>query len=161
MRQELSDSIRKLISRAVREGHVSYDALNAAMPLNDYTPEEIEEVEAVLSSKGIALAGGMKFYEAVWKRDGQEIFRMHMHAIDETTFMEKALAHIAEYPIADGLEGTTVEIGFGESRPAPYQPEDESGAAAADAPVWQVQDQQWLNDILDLLTRRPTLPTED
>src|SRR6202034_1033967 len=109
--------------------------------------EQIEDVVAVLSSKGIAIVDsqprettpkedkshneyrpGRKLYEAVWKRNGEEIFRMHMHAIDETSFMEKALAHVTEYQIADSLEGTTMEIGFGQSRPAPYQPEEKSSA---------------------------------
>jgi hypothetical protein len=55
LRQELPGSIRKLIGRALEQGYVTYDALNEAMPSDDYTNEEIEEITSMFSEKGIAL----------------------------------------------------------------------------------------------------------
>lgn len=64
----------------------------------------------------------MKFFECVWKRNGEEIFRLLMHATDEADFMAKAKALLAARPISDNLENTTVEIGFGDTAPPPYVP---------------------------------------
>jgi hypothetical protein len=55
MREELAYNIKKLVGRALEQGYVTHDALNAAMPPDEYTTEEIEEMLGVLSSKGIAI----------------------------------------------------------------------------------------------------------
>jgi hypothetical protein len=54
MREELAYNIKKLVGRAL-QGYVTHDALNAAMPPDEYTTEEIKEMLGVLSSKGITI----------------------------------------------------------------------------------------------------------
>ena len=55
MREELPHRIKKLIVPALERGYVTRDALNAVMPPDDYTSEEIEDMLGALSSKGIAI----------------------------------------------------------------------------------------------------------
>jgi hypothetical protein len=55
LRQDLSYSVRKVIARALEQGYVTHDALNAALPPDEYTNEEIEDLTAMLTEKGIAL----------------------------------------------------------------------------------------------------------
>ncbi len=55
----------------------------------------------------------MQFYEIIWRRDGEEIYRCARHAANETDAIaggEKAFVkHIKPHVQCD-LEGTTVEV---------------------------------------------------
>jgi hypothetical protein len=56
---------------------------------------------------------GMKFYEIVWKRDGEEIFRMYRHASNEADAIAAGEADFAKHikhHVQDDLECTTVEV---------------------------------------------------
>ncbi|MEM9421099.1 MAG: RNA polymerase sigma factor region1.1 domain-containing protein, partial [Pseudomonadota bacterium] len=46
-------SVRKMIDAAKKKGYVTYDALNAALPTDEYTSEQIEDIMAKLSDMGI------------------------------------------------------------------------------------------------------------
>ncbi len=55
LHQDISNSIRKLIARGLEQSYVTYDALNAAMPSDEYTNEQVEIVARLLSEKGVAI----------------------------------------------------------------------------------------------------------
>ena len=46
-------SVKKMIDAAKKKGYVTYDALNAALPTDEYTSEQIEDIMAKLSDMGI------------------------------------------------------------------------------------------------------------
>jgi RNA polymerase primary sigma factor len=51
----LAAAIKKMIARGQERGYVTYDELNAAMPAEEYTSEQIEDTMSQLSEKGINL----------------------------------------------------------------------------------------------------------
>ena len=51
----LAAAIKKMIVRGKERGYVTYDELNAAMPMEEYTSEQIEDITAQLSEQGINL----------------------------------------------------------------------------------------------------------
>src|SRR5579859_4279518 len=51
----LAAAIKKMVARGQERGYVTYDELNAAMPTEEYTSEQIEDITAQLSEKGINL----------------------------------------------------------------------------------------------------------
>jgi RNA polymerase primary sigma factor len=48
-------AIKKMTARGLERGYVTYDELNAAMPAEEYTSEQIEDIMSQLSEKGINL----------------------------------------------------------------------------------------------------------
>jgi RNA polymerase primary sigma factor len=48
-------AVKKLVARGQERGYVTYDELNAAMPAEEYTNEQIEDVMSSLSEKGVNL----------------------------------------------------------------------------------------------------------
>ncbi|MBO0749366.1 MAG: sigma-70 family RNA polymerase sigma factor, partial [Porphyrobacter sp.] len=46
-------SIKKLISRAKRKGYITYDELNAALPQDELSSEQIEDVMSAISEMGV------------------------------------------------------------------------------------------------------------
>ncbi|RFB03873.1 RNA polymerase sigma factor RpoD [Parvularcula marina] len=46
-------SVKKMIDKAKKQGYVTYDELNAALPEDEYTSEQIEDIMAKLSDMGI------------------------------------------------------------------------------------------------------------
>lgn len=57
---------------------------------------------------------GMKFYEASWWRDGEEVYRHHEHAADEADMIERSRAGFADLVqrglVSGTLEGATVKV---------------------------------------------------
>jgi RNA polymerase primary sigma factor len=51
----LAAAIKKMIARGQERGYVTYDELNAAMPAEEYTSEQIEDTMSMLSEKGVNL----------------------------------------------------------------------------------------------------------
>jgi RNA polymerase primary sigma factor len=51
----LAAAIKKMVARGQERGYVTYDELNAAMPTEEYTSEQIEDITSMLSEKGINL----------------------------------------------------------------------------------------------------------
>jgi RNA polymerase primary sigma factor len=51
---DLSDAaVTKLINEATKRGYVTYEQLNAVMPLEEVTSEQIEDILATLNEMGI------------------------------------------------------------------------------------------------------------
>ena len=46
-------SVKKMIETAKKKGYVTYDELNAVLPEDEYTSEQIEDIMAKLSEMGI------------------------------------------------------------------------------------------------------------
>lgn len=55
MEGALAKVVKKLIAKGKTRGHVTYDELNAALPLGDYTSEQIDDTMSMLSDVGISL----------------------------------------------------------------------------------------------------------
>ena len=53
----LAAAIKKMVARGQERGYVTYDELNAAMPTEEYTSEQIEDITSQLSEKGIKAHG--------------------------------------------------------------------------------------------------------
>jgi RNA polymerase primary sigma factor len=51
----LAAAVKKMIARGLERGYVTYDELNAALPMEEYSSEQIEDVTAMLSEKGVNL----------------------------------------------------------------------------------------------------------
>ena len=56
--QTLASIVKKLVTKGKERGHVTYDELNAALPAESYTSEQIEDTMAMLSDMGISLVEG-------------------------------------------------------------------------------------------------------
>ena len=51
---DLNDaSIKKLVARGKKRGVITYDELNAALPQDQYSSEQIEDVMSAISEMGI------------------------------------------------------------------------------------------------------------
>ena len=46
-------TVRKMITQAKHRGYITYDALNAVMPPDQVSSEQIEDIMAMLSEMGI------------------------------------------------------------------------------------------------------------
>jgi Cdc6-like AAA superfamily ATPase len=55
MDDELSGKIKALIAIAQKRGYLTFDELNEAMPVEDYTSEQIEDIVTVFAEKGVEL----------------------------------------------------------------------------------------------------------
>jgi hypothetical protein len=56
---------------------------------------------------------GMQFYEIIWMRDGEEIYRCSRHAANEADAIaagERDFAKHIKARVQGDLEGTTVEV---------------------------------------------------
>src|SRR5688572_16110766 len=51
-------SIKKLIAKAKERGYITYDELNAALPSEEMTSEQIEDTMSMLSEMGINVVEG-------------------------------------------------------------------------------------------------------
>ena len=51
-------SVKKLIARAKKRGYITYDELNAALPSEEMTSEQIEDTMSMLSEMGINVVEG-------------------------------------------------------------------------------------------------------
>jgi RNA polymerase primary sigma factor len=51
----LAAAVKKMIARGKERGYVTYDELNAAMPMEEYTSDQIEDITAQLSEQGVNL----------------------------------------------------------------------------------------------------------
>jgi RNA polymerase primary sigma factor len=70
----LAAAIKKMIARGKERGYVTYDELNAAMPMEEYTSEQIEDITAQLSEQGINLVEAEESEEPAERpaADGEE-----------------------------------------------------------------------------------------
>jgi RNA polymerase primary sigma factor len=68
----LAAAIKKMVARGQERGYVTYDELNAAMPTEEYTSEQIEDITSMLSEKGINLVESEEGEEPVERAAGDE-----------------------------------------------------------------------------------------
>jgi RNA polymerase primary sigma factor len=68
----MAAAIKKMIARGQERGYVTYDELNAAMPTEEYSSEQIEDITAQLSEKGINLVEAEEGEEPVERATGDE-----------------------------------------------------------------------------------------
>jgi RNA polymerase primary sigma factor len=68
----LAAAIKKMIARGQERGYVTYDELNAAMPTEEYTSEQIEDITSQLSEKGINLVESEEGEEPAERPAGDE-----------------------------------------------------------------------------------------
>jgi len=61
----LAAAIKKMILRGQERGYVTYDELNAAMPAEEYTSEQIEDTMSMLSERGVNLVESEEGEEVV------------------------------------------------------------------------------------------------
>ena len=54
----LAQIVKKLISKGKERGYITYDELNAALPAEDFTSEQIEDAMSTLSDVGIQMSEG-------------------------------------------------------------------------------------------------------
>ncbi len=79
-------SIKKLIAKAKERGYITYDELNAALPSEEMTSEQIEDTMSMLSEMGINVVEGEEAEEAEPAADGEESPKAEAYAggnIDE------------------------------------------------------------------------------
>src|ERR1700722_9537128 len=68
----LAAAIKKMVARGQERGYVTYDELNAAMPTEEYTSEQIEDITSQLSEKGINLVESEEGEEPAERPAGDE-----------------------------------------------------------------------------------------
>ena len=67
---ELNDAdIKKLIAKAKKKGYVTYDELNAALPSDQMSPDQIEDIQTSLSEMGVQIVENDEEGEADSDRD--------------------------------------------------------------------------------------------
>ncbi|MHB1206524.1 MAG: RNA polymerase sigma factor RpoD [Rhodospirillaceae bacterium] len=79
-------SIKKLIAKAKERGYITYDELNAALPSEEMTSEQIEDTMSMLSEMGINVVEGEEAEEAEPAAEGEETPKAEAYAggnIDE------------------------------------------------------------------------------
>ncbi|PZQ44368.1 MAG: RNA polymerase sigma factor RpoD, partial [Micavibrio aeruginosavorus] len=57
-KSSLPQIVKKLISKGKERGYITYDELNAALPAEDFTSEQIEDAMSTLSDVGIQMSDG-------------------------------------------------------------------------------------------------------
>ena len=62
-------SIKKLISKAKKKGYVTYDELNEALPSDQMSPDQIEDIQTALSEMGVQIVESDEEGEA--EQDGE------------------------------------------------------------------------------------------
>tara|TARA_R110000782_G_scaffold167129_8_gene259253 strand:- start:2182 stop:4227 length:2046 start_codon:yes stop_codon:yes gene_type:complete len=70
-------SIKKLIARATKRGYITYDELNAALPQDQMSSEQIEDVMSALNDMGVNIVENEEASE-----DGEESREDEVEAID-------------------------------------------------------------------------------
>ena len=65
-------SVKKLIAKAKERGYITYDELNAALPSEEMTSEQIEDTMSMLSEMGINVVEGEEQEEAEEAAEGEE-----------------------------------------------------------------------------------------
>jgi RNA polymerase primary sigma factor len=65
-------SVKKLIAKAKERGYITYDELNAALPSEEMTSEQIEDTMSMLSEMGINVVEGEEQEEAEAGAEGAE-----------------------------------------------------------------------------------------
>ncbi|HTJ64384.1 MAG TPA: RNA polymerase sigma factor RpoD [Alphaproteobacteria bacterium] len=60
----MTAAVKKMIARGLERGYVTYDELNAALPAEEYSNEQIEDLTAMLSEKGVNLVEAEENEEA-------------------------------------------------------------------------------------------------
>ena len=79
-------SVKKLIAKAKERGYITYDELNAALPSEEMTSEQIEDTMSMLSEMGINVVEGEEQEEPEAVADGEETPKAEAYAggnIDE------------------------------------------------------------------------------
>ncbi|MBK5264193.1 MAG: RNA polymerase sigma factor RpoD [Alphaproteobacteria bacterium] len=71
-------SVKKLISRAKKRGYITYDELNSALPQDQMSSEQIEDVMAALNDMGVNIVENEEVSE-----DGEERPEEEVEAIDQ------------------------------------------------------------------------------
>jgi RNA polymerase primary sigma factor len=61
----MTAAVKKMIARGLERGYVTYDELNAALPAEEYSNEQIEDLTAQLSEKGVNLVEAEETEETV------------------------------------------------------------------------------------------------
>ncbi len=65
-------SVKKLIAKAKERGYITYDELNAALPSEEMTSEQIEDTMSMLSEMGINVVEGEEQEETEAAADGED-----------------------------------------------------------------------------------------
>src|SRR6201996_2566204 len=68
----LAAAIKKMVARGQERGYITYDELNAAMPTEEYTSEQIEDITSMLSEKGINLVEAEEGEEPAERATGDD-----------------------------------------------------------------------------------------
>jgi RNA polymerase primary sigma factor len=67
---ELNDAdIKKLIAKAKKKGYVTYDELNSALPSDQMSPDQIEDIQTALSEMGVQIVESDEEGESEGDRD--------------------------------------------------------------------------------------------
>jgi RNA polymerase primary sigma factor len=66
-------AIKKLIAKGKERGYISIDELNAALPQDRMSSEQIEDTMTILSEMGINVVEGDEPEEQASSEDGQEV----------------------------------------------------------------------------------------
>jgi RNA polymerase primary sigma factor len=61
----LAAAVKKMIARGLERGYLTYDELNAAMPAEEFSSEQIEDMMSMLSEKGVNLVEAEESEEVV------------------------------------------------------------------------------------------------
>ncbi len=68
----LAQIVKKLITKGKERGYITYDELNAALPAEDFTSEQIEDAMSTLSDVGIQMSdGGEEEAEEAAEKEGE------------------------------------------------------------------------------------------
>ncbi len=68
----MTAAVKKMIARGLERGYVTYDELNAALPAEEYSNEQIEDLTAQLSEKGVNLVEAEETEEAVESKTAED-----------------------------------------------------------------------------------------
>ncbi|OJY68563.1 MAG: RNA polymerase sigma factor RpoD [Sphingobium sp. 66-54] len=76
-------SVKKLIARAKKRGYITYDELNSALPQDQMSSEQIEDVMAALNDMGVNIVENEEHGEDGEEKDDAEVEAIDSHADED------------------------------------------------------------------------------
>jgi RNA polymerase primary sigma factor len=68
----LAQTLKRMLAKGKERGYITYDELNAALPPEEYSSEQIEDTMAAISEMGINIVEADDVEEVAEKEDGEE-----------------------------------------------------------------------------------------
>lgn len=87
-KSDLKNTLRKLIARGKEKGYLTYDQVNAALPQEDMSSEQIEDAMAALADMGINIVDEEETDDDTTELDGAPVIKLEEAETEEVETVE-------------------------------------------------------------------------